>query len=414
MKAAYFDCFAGASGDMILGALLDAGAPLESLTGELSHLPLGGYRIRPVPATRGAISGTQALVEVEQERHFSSKELLALVDASPLPPTVKDQALRIFRRLADAEAKVHGHQHGTDVPFHEVGAVDAVVDIVGSVLGLHLLGVDEIYASPLPSGGGTVDSSHGTLPIPAPATLELIASAGAPIRPTKAGIQQQVELVTPTGAAILTTLASFQEPVLRLERVGYGIGGRDLRAFPNVLPLWLGEKLADAGAELYLLETNIDDTTPEVLGYILEQLLAQGAKDVWFTPIQMKKNRPAAMVSVLAGPEGKAAALQTLLRETSTLGVRVQPIRRHEAEREEVRFDSSLGEARVKVKRLQGGISLVSPEYDDCRRLAQEKGLPLLEVYRVVEREARERLGVAGNEEQGTRKNTRATTNKET
>lgn len=393
MKAAYFDCFAGASGDMVLGALLDAGLSPDSLTSELAALPLTGYDIRAVPARRGAISGTQALVEVQEERRFTPEGILALVGGAPLPPGAKEQALLIFRRLAAAEAKVHGSHGAGAVHFHEVGAVDALVDIVGSVLGLHLLGVQKVYASPLPSGGGTVESSHGTLPIPAPATLELIASAGAPVRPTKLGGIPLAEMVTPTGAAILTTLATFEEPVFHLERVGYGIGGRDLGAFPNVLPLWLGEAEPGAVAGLYLLETNIDDTTPEVLGYVLERLLAEGARDAWFTPIQMKKNRPAAMLSALVGPEGKASALETILRETSTLGVRVQAISRHEAEREEVAFTSSLGSARVKVKRLQGRIASASPEYEDCRRLAQQKGLSLLEVYQILEREAWEKLG---------------------
>ncbi len=392
MKVAYFDCFAGASGDMILGALLDAGVSLDSLATELSRLPVTGYHIRPLAARRGAISGTQAVVEVQEERQFSPEEVLELVGEAPLPATAKEQALLIFRRLAEAEAKVHRSRGAAGAHFHEVGAVDALVDIVGSVLGLYLLGVEKVYASPLPSGGGTVESSHGILPIPAPATLELIASSGAPIRSTKTGGIPQTEMVTPTGAAILTTLASFEEPVLRLERVGYGIGGRDLGAFPNVLPLWLGEMAVDAEAALYLLETNIDDTTPEVLGYVLERLLAQGARDAWFTPIQMKKNRPAVMLSALVGSQGRASALETLLRETSTLGVRVQAVSRHEAAREEMQFDSSLGDARVKVKRLKGKIASISPEYEDCRRLAQEKGLPLSEVYHQVEKEARERL----------------------
>ncbi len=393
MKAAYFDCFAGASGDMILGALLDAGVSLESLTAGLAGLPVKGYTLRSRPAKRGAISGTQAVVEVEQERRFSPSEIMELVASATLPGTVKEQATLIFERLAAAEGRIHGHQGG-EVHFHEVGAVDALVDVVGSVLGLHLLGVDDIYAGPFPSGGGTVESSHGTLPIPAPATLQLIASAGAPVRPTRLGGLPQVEMVTPTGAAILTTLASFQEPALRLERIGYGIGGRDLGAFPNVLPLWLGQRAEEDGeGDLYLLETNIDDSSPEVLGYVMEKLLAGGARDAWFTPIQMKKNRPAVMVSALVTAGGRDGAIQTLLQETSTLGVRVQAIRRHEAEREEARFTSSLGEARVKIKRLPGQPPSFSPEYDDCRRLALEKSLPLPEVYRTIESEARDRMG---------------------
>ena len=237
-----------------------------------------------------------------------------------------------------------------------------------------------------------VESSHGTLPIPAPATLELIASAGAPLRPTRLGGLPQVEMVTPTGAAILSTLATFREPTLRLERVGYGIGARDLGAFPNVLPLWLGETVEDLAGDLVLLETNIDDCSPEVLGYVMERLLVQGARDAWFTPIQMKKNRPAVMVSALVAGDIQADAIQTLLGETSTLGVRVQTIRRHEAPREQIQLITSLGEVRVKVKRLAGEVKGVYPEFDDCRRLSLDRGLPLQEVYRVIEREAREKL----------------------
>lgn len=392
MKAAYFDCFAGASGDMVLGALLDAGVSLKALESGLARLPLKGYKIRAIPAKRGAISGTLALVEIQHERQFSPKEAHELIEASSLSKTVKERSVLIFQRLAAAEAKVHGYPNDKEAHFHEVGAVDAIVDIVGAVVGISLLGIEKVFASPLPSGGGAVASSHGVLPIPAPATLELIASSGAPIRPTRLGDTPPFEMVTPTGAAILTTIASFEEPVLRLEKIGYGVGRRDLSAFPNVLPLWLGVLESSEDTDLYLLETNIDDTTPEVLGYVMERLLAQGARDVWFTPIQMKKDRPAMMVSVLVGAGGRASALETLLRETSTLGVRVQAIRRHEAVREEVRFTSKLGEAQVKVKRLEGRIVSISPEYEICRRLAMETGLPLLEVYRIVEREARERL----------------------
>jgi hypothetical protein len=393
MRAAYFDCLAGASGDMILGALLDGGLSLQELTRELCQVPLPRYELKAQPARRGIISGTQVFVTVGEEPRLSLEEALSLLKGAPLPPLVREQATLIFQRLAAAEARIHGIPP-EQAPFHEVGAVDALVDILGSVLGLHLLGVKRVYASPLPGGGGTVTSGdHGVIPIPAPATLELIAEAGATIRPTRLSGHPQVELVTPTGAAILTTLASFSEPAMVLNRVGYGVGSRDTPEMPNVLALWLGETVEQEEGVLYLLETNIDDASPEILGYVSEQLLAAGARDAWFTPIQMKKNRPATMLSALVGAEAKASALQILLRETSTLGVRVQPIQRHEAEREEVRISSSLGQASVKVKRMGGVVVGVSPEYEDCRRLALEHGLPLQEVFRRVEREARDYLG---------------------
>lgn len=389
-RLAYLDCFAGVSGDMILGALLDAGAPLAALREELSRLPLSGYRLEAAQVRRVGLAATQATVVVEGPQPLRTpKEIAALIQGSSLPAADKERALAVFGRLAAAEAKVHGVAVD-EVHLHEVGALDAMVDVVGAVVGLRLLGVEELYASPLPLGGGSTTGEHGRLPLPAPATLELLAQAGAPVT-DDASISG--ELVTPTGAAIVAALARFGRPAMAIQRVGYGAGSRDPTDRPNVLRLWLGEAVGAHGhASLFLLETNIDDTTPEVLGYALERLLAVGALDAWFTPIQMKKGRPAVTLSALCAAEAEAAVVGAMLRETSTLGVRVYPVRRHEARREELTFPSSLGPAAVKVKYLPDQRPWAAPEYEACRRLAQERGLPLLEVYRIVQAEAEEWL----------------------
>ena len=297
LKAVYFDCVAGASGDMILGALLDAGLKLPELEAELAKLPLRGYRILSQSAQRGVLRGTQVIVNIEKPStsHTDLQNILALIETSALSPKVKTQASAIFKRLADAEGRVHGISP-EEVHFHEVGAVDSIVDVVGSVIGLELLGIEALYSSPLPSGAGQVSTAHGIFPVPAPATLELLAMAHAPIRVSH---QVQAELVTPTGAAIITTLASFECPKLTLECIGYGVGARQLAELPNVLRIWVGQLEQPSGGAMLLLECNIDDMNPQLYGHVMERLLAEGARDVWFTPIQMKKNRPAVMLSVL-------------------------------------------------------------------------------------------------------------------
>ena len=384
MRIGYLDCFSGISGDMLLGAIIDAGLPLDSLLAELARLPLGGYRISAQRERRGIITGTRVMVIVEggaPQRDL--KKILNLIGRSDLSETVKQRSSLIFERLGAAEAKVH-QVPIEKVHFHEVGAVDAIVDVVGAVLGLELLGIETLFSSPLPSGCGTVESEQGVIRIPAPATLELIAASAAPIRPTPS--PELGELVTPTGAAIVTTLATFDRPSLSLERIGYGVGARELATMPNVLPLWVGQRSEEQS--LLLVETNIDDMSPELHGYIMELLLGRGALDVWFTPIQMKKNRPAVMLSVLAPAEAEGEMVETLFRETSTLGLRVNRVQRHECEREMLPFDSSLGRVMVKVKRFGGARVALSPEYEDCRRLAQQHSLPLHEVYRIVTTEA--------------------------
>jgi uncharacterized protein (TIGR00299 family) protein len=389
-RIGYLDCFSGISGDMLLGALLHAGLPLDGLRAELSRLPLAGYSLEANQVTKAGLAAVQALVRVDaQQPPRTLADVTSLIDGSSLPAGDRETGTAVFRRLAEAEAAVHGETVET-VHLHDVGAVDAIVDVMGAIAGLRLLGVEELYCSPLPAGEGQVEGSHGTLPVPAPATLELLARAGAPLR---AGGDAEGELVTPTGAAIVTTLARFQRPEMTLERIGYGAGSRDLPDRPNVLRLWLGEAAAAPTRPMVLIETNIDDMTGEMLGYVLEKLLAQGAADAWFTPVQMKKNRPGILLSVICSEAEEAALARLLLRETSTLGVRVRPVHRWEAEREVLEFESSLGPAAVKVKRLPGEPLRVAPEYEACKRLAEASGLPLAEVYRIVQAEGERLLG---------------------
>jgi uncharacterized protein (TIGR00299 family) protein len=372
---------------MILGALLDAGLAFEALQEAVSGLalPEGSFAITANRVQRAGFAATKLDVEVRDlPRHRSLAEVLDLIATSRLPDADRTAATAVFRALGEVEAKVHGSSV-TEVELHEVGAVDALVDVCGVVAGLRLLGVESVYASPLPLGHGETRGQHGLLPLPAPATLELIARAGAPI---SEGEGPRGEQVTPTGAALLTTLATFQRPAMRLQAVGYGAGGRDPADRPNVLRLWLGESAVQT-RQMRVIETNIDDMTPELLGYAQERLLAAGAADVWFTSIQMKKNRPGVMLSLICSQAREAELVSILLRETSTLGVRTRDVSRYEADREVVEFESSLGPAAVKLKRLPGEEPGIAPEFEVCRRLAEAHSLPLAEVYRIVSTEAR-------------------------
>ena len=392
-RVAYFDCFSGASGDMILGALVDAGLPFESLRAEVARLalPEGAFSIEARPVKRAGFAATKVDVHVhEPPRHRSLAGVLDVVERSALPEGDRERVSAVFRALGEVEAQVHGESPET-VELHEVGAVDALVDVTGAVAGLRLLGVEAVYVSPLPMGGGETKGEpayrtgrRGALPLPAPATLALVARAKAPI---VEGEGPRSELVTPTAAAILTTLGRFHHPAMRVEAVGCGAGARDPAGRPNILRLWLGAAEV-AEKRMRLIETNIDDMSAELLAYVQESLLAAGAADVWFTPIQMKKSRPAVMVSVLCQEALEAEMVRLLLRETTTLGVRVREVGRYEAERDVFEFESSLGPAAVKVKRLPGEPPRIAPEYEVCRRIARERSLPLVEVYRVVAAEA--------------------------
>jgi uncharacterized protein (TIGR00299 family) protein len=376
---------------MLLGAMVDAGLPLEALQQELARLNVAGFALRAEKTQRAELAATKLTVDLDDAApsYFHLAGLLDAVEGSDLQASDKEKALAVFHRLAEAEAQAHGVDVESLV-LHELGSLDTLVDVVGAVAGLRLLGVEQLFASTLPLGRGEVQGAHGVLPLPAPATLALLAAVGAPV----SEVDLPGELVTPTGAALVATLARFQRPPMRLERVGCGAGSRNPPGRPNVLRLWLGEELPASRKAVLLVETNVDDMTPELLAYVQERLFAVGAADVWFTPVFMKKNRPATMLSLLCAVEAEEGVVRVLLEETSTLGVRVREVRRHEAERETFEFMSSLGTAAVKVKRLPGRKAQLAPEYEACRRLALDTGLPLAEVYRIVEAEARIRLDI--------------------
>ncbi|MBX5451817.1 nickel pincer cofactor biosynthesis protein LarC [Thermogemmatispora sp.] len=386
---AYLDCYSGISGNMFIGAMLDAGLSWDSLQQMLALLPVRGYQLRREALKQGGIQGQRFEVVLEDpdqpERRWS--EIRHLLESAPLPTQVRERALAIFRTLAEAEASVHGVSP-EEVHFHEVGAIDAIVDIVGAAIAVEVLGIKHLYASPLPLTTGMVETAHGWLPVPAPATLEILRRVAAPWRPCPV----QGELVTPTGAAILATLARFEMPAMRIERVGYGFGHRHL-PWPNCLRLCLGpaEFVDDATGEaldrdwVTLIETNLDNTTPELLGALMDELLTAGALDVTFSPLQMKKNRPGTLLSVLALPEQSEQLATLILRSTGTLGLRLQQMQRLKAQRSQEELPTPLGTVTVKVKRLGARIVSATPEYESCRRLAQEHGVSLSVVYDLVQ-----------------------------
>lgn len=391
---AYFDCYSGISGDMVLGALVDAGVPLEEVRRPLATMPLTGYSLRAEASHSGGLRGTRFRVDVDDAGaapRRSLRDIVSIIRAGSLSPSVRERAEAIFARLARAEARVHGVQV-EDVHFHEVGAVDAIVDVVGVCVGLEWLGVDRVYASSLPVASGEIQTGHGPLPLPSPAVLELLSDVGASIRPARG----QQELVTPTGAAILAELATFQQPEMVVRRTGYGLGSL-LLPWPNVLRIWLGDRPATGfqGEEVVLLETNLDDASPQVLGYTMARLFDAGALDVFFTPIQMKKNRPGVLLSALALPTAVDHLAEIMLTETPSLGVRFSRMERLVVPRRVERVQTPLGEARVKIKVLRDREEW-APEFEDCARLARERGLTLAEVYGIVQTAAETALGKPG------------------
>ncbi|MDQ3811530.1 MAG: nickel pincer cofactor biosynthesis protein LarC [Chloroflexota bacterium] len=378
----FFDCFSGASGDMLLGALLDAGADLGGLRAGLAGLALPGWRLEAAPAEQHGLHGTRATVvlDADDQPHRGLAEVLRVVRSAGLPDAVVERVCQVFERLAEVEASIH-HTSPEAVQFHEVGAVDAIVDISAVVLALHLLDADwsALTCSGLPTGSGWVRAAHGVLPVPAPATLELLRRSTMPVRqPPRDG--ETGELTTPTGAALVTVLTrSGQAPSTPVERVGYGFGARQ-PAWPNALRVWLGLGSRPGRDQVAQIETNLDDATPEQLGYAMERLFEAGALDVAFSPLQMKKNRPGVLVRVLARPADSHHLAMMLLEHTSALGVRLAVLDRVVADRAERLVSTPWGSVRVKLKQLPDR-ELVAPEYEDCARLARQASVPIADVY---------------------------------
>jgi pyridinium-3,5-bisthiocarboxylic acid mononucleotide nickel chelatase len=392
MKLAYFDCFSGISGDMTLGALLDAGLPLEHLRSSLRALQVPGWQLSAEKVWKNGMAATYVQVAIEdQTKHRSLSAILDILQKSPLARHVREHASAIFTKLGEAEASVH------DVPlekihFHEVGAVDAIIDIVGACIGFDALGIEKFACSPLNVGGGTAKMAHGILPVPAPATAKLLQG-----KPTYSnGVQR--ELVTPTGAAIVATLCDHfgPQPPMAVDAIGYGAGTADLEGQPNVMRLMIGETLSESvgqlaqqsvphpfagfDEEVSVLEANLDDMNPQIYGYFLEKALAAGALDVYTAPVQMKKNRPGTLLTVLCKPQDVTALSSLIFAETTTFGVRTYRAQRRILPREHVTVSTSFGDVRIKLSRVNGAILHVAPEYDDCRKLALEKNVPLQRV----------------------------------
>ncbi|MFH1126664.1 MAG: nickel pincer cofactor biosynthesis protein LarC [archaeon] len=390
MKVAYFDCFSGISGDMILGALVDLGVDVDYLKGELMKLDVGGYEISWEKVEKAHVFGTKVDVAVrEKHAHRGLSDVNKLIDESRLDADVKVSAKKIFLRLAEAEGRVHNID-ADKVHFHEVGAIDSIIDIVGAVVGIRKLGIGRIYCSSLNVGSGSVKCAHGVMPVPAPATAELIK--GVPVY--SSGVVG--ELVTPTGAAVITTLADCfgGMPKMRVDKVGYGAGDADF-LHPNMLRVFLGE--ADGGYDADVtdvIETNIDDMSPEYYGHVTERLMTSGALDVFLTNIMMKNNRPAIRLSVISMPESTERLVDIIFSETTTFGVRIYETRRRKLSVEKKDVKTKYGAVSVKVGRANGVVKVVSPEYRDCKKVADEYGVPLRDVYDLVKALARDDIGL--------------------
>lgn len=385
MTILYFDCFAGISGDMTIGALLELGVPLDYLDGEMAKLPLprSSYALSAAKTGRRGMAATKFDVRVEEHQpHRHYRQIAGMIEESGISPRAKETAQKVFFRLAEAEAKVHGVEID-HVHFHEVGAVDSIIDIVGTAVCLDYLGVDAIISSPLPLGSGFVETAHGRLPVPAPATAELLRGISV-----TAGLSG--ERVTPTGAAIVAALATEfgPSPDMTVTAIGCGAGSRDFDDVPNVLRLFLGQKAAGTTAKrVAVAETHIDDESPEILGFLMERLFEEGALDAAFSPLQMKKNRPGVKLTVVCEPQALERLARVVLSESSAIGLRWHHAERIVLERETVERETSLGPVKVKLLREGEKLVRIVPEFEECRRIAREKGLPLMEVYRIVERE---------------------------
>lgn len=389
MRVLYFDCCAGISGDMVLGALVDAGLNPDSLRAELARLNLTGWNIRITKVMKQSLAATRLQVETtEDHTHRGLSDIVKLIHDSDLDEKIQKLSENAFTRLAEVEAAIH-NKSVDEIHFHEVGALDAIIDIVGSMIGIQLLRIDRVFSSPVHVGTGFVKAAHGEIPVPAPATMALLRNVPVYSR----GIE--AELTTPTGAAILTTLAEEFGPLPRMnvEAIGYGAASREL-PIPNVLRVFRGTVEAGAYEEdtVQLIETNIDNMNPEFFEFVIERLFAAGALDVWTTPITMKKSRPAVTLSVLVNEMDTGKITDIIFTETTTLGVRVQQIHRQKLQRESIVIGTKYGEIRVKIGRLGNEIKNIAPEYDDCKKAADRLGVPLKDIYEEARRAARAKL----------------------
>jgi uncharacterized protein (TIGR00299 family) protein len=378
MKTLYFDCFAGASGDMILGALVGSGVDPRKLVDQLKLLNVGGWEIEFERVDRSGISATYAKVKTAHEHaHRHLKDILKIIDESGLSQQVKNRAGLIFSKLAAAEAHVH-NLPVEKIHFHEVGALDAILDVCGAAIGFDLLRIEQFVSSPLRVGFGMIDMAHGRFPIPPPAVAELLKD-----KPIYAG-EIEGEFVTPTGAAIIVSVCDRFEslPQIQITATGYGAGSRDPKGFPNALRVLVGESErtdAEADERLLMIETNIDDMSPQLFGHVMDRAFELGALDCYFTPVQMKKNRPGMLLSILCRPNEREKFLQLLFAETTTIGARSYEVERRALPRQTVRVQTKFGAIDVKVVHANGDVRAM-PEFEQCRAVAQESGVALREV----------------------------------
>jgi uncharacterized protein (TIGR00299 family) protein len=406
LKIAYFDCFSGISGDMCLGALVDAGVPLEKLERELKKIPVKGYNLHAEKVKRAGLIATKIYViegtESKEQRARRWKEIETIIKKSSLlSKEIKQKGLTIFKCLFEAEAKVHGRTPG-DIHLHELGNVDCVVDVFGTIIGLDILGVEKVYSSPVNLGGGTIKSRHGLLPVPAPAVAEILQ--GVPVYSSDI----KFELTTPTGAAILKVLSSGfgNIPLMNIEKTGFGSGSKNFKDRPNVLRLFIGEMCEDEGYSypiplpqgegargrvkismgqpITVIETTIDDMNPQIYEYVMEKLFQAGALDVFLTQVLMKKGRFGIRLTVLCREAEREVLIKIIMKETTTIGLRFYEVNRVVLQRETKLVDSEFGKVRVKFSRLEGKILKAIPEYEDCKRIAKKLNIPLIEVMRRI------------------------------
>jgi uncharacterized protein (TIGR00299 family) protein len=418
LKIAYFDCFSGISGDMCLGALVDAGVPLEKLERELKKIPIKGYKLHAEKVKRAGLIATKIYViegtESKEQKTRRWKEIEIIIKKSSLlSKEIKQKGLKIFKNLFEAEARVHGG-NPDDIHSHELGDVDCFVDVFGTIIGLDILGVERVYSSPVNLGGGSIKSRHGLLPVPAPATAEILQ--GVPVYSTDI----KFELTTPTGASILKSLSSgfVSIPLMNIEKTGFGAGNRDFKDRPNVLRLFIGEMCEDEGypspiplpqgegdrgrvkismgQPITVIETNIDDMNPQIYEYVMEKLFQAGALDVFLTQVLMKKGRFGIKLTVLCGEAEREVLIKIIMKETTTIGLRFYEVNRVVLQRETKLVDSEFGKVRVKFSRLEGKILKAIPEYEDCKRIAKKLNIPLIEVMEKIKNSISEEKGSSG------------------
>ncbi|MBI4379215.1 MAG: nickel pincer cofactor biosynthesis protein LarC [Nitrospinae bacterium] len=394
MKIAYFDCFSGISGDMILGAMVDAGIDIESIRGGLKSLDFAGYEISVSKVKRKGIAGTKVDIIIDEKKHVHHrdyKDIKGMIEKSGLSEIVKENSLKIFERIAEAEAKVHNTSID-NVHFHELGAVDTIIDVVGAALCINLLAPDKIIASPINTGRGMTKTEHGIFPVPAPATAEMLKGFPSFLSDT------EFELATPTGVGIITTVAKgvYSTPVMKAQAIGYGAGSMEIPESPNLLRVMIGETIPSipfferGGVEgfehdsVIVIETNIDDMNPQFYDHVINKIFEGGALDVFLTPIIMKKNRPAVKITTLSHNDSADRLVDILLRETTSFGLRMYRTERIKLQREIKSIETGYGNAKIKIGKRDGKVISIAPEYEDCKRIATESGISIKEAYEIV------------------------------